>query len=46
MSFKFGQSSLNNRAGVDPRLIEISDRAIALSPIDFKQRVYNKEVRG
>jgi len=35
MSFKFGASSLNNRAGVDPRLIEISDRAIALSPIDF-----------
>ena len=35
MSFKFGASSLNNRAGVDPRLIEISDRALQLSTIDF-----------
>ena len=35
MSFKFGANSLNNRAGVDPRLIEISDRAITLSTIDF-----------
>jgi peptidoglycan L-alanyl-D-glutamate endopeptidase CwlK len=35
MSFKLGQNSLNNRAGVDPRLIEISDRAIQISIIDF-----------
>jgi len=33
--FKLGQNSLNNRAGVDPRLIEISDLAITLSNIDF-----------
>ena len=33
--FKLGQNSLNNRAGVDPRLIEISDLAISLSNIDF-----------
>ena len=33
--FKLGQNSLNNRAGVDPRLIEISDRAIQISIIDF-----------
>lgn len=33
--FKLGQNSLNNRAGVDPRLIEISDLAIAMSNIDF-----------
>ena len=35
MSFKLGANSLNNRAGVDPRLIEISDRAIKISIIDF-----------
>jgi len=35
MGFKFGANSLNNRAGVDPRLIEISDLAIKLSNIDF-----------
>ena len=35
MSFKLGANSLNNRAGVDPRLIEISDLAISLSNIDF-----------
>ena len=35
MSFKLGANSLNNRAGVDPRLIEISDRAIEISIIDF-----------
>tara|TARA_R110000850_G_scaffold107547_1_gene219275 strand:+ start:241 stop:630 length:390 start_codon:yes stop_codon:yes gene_type:complete len=35
MSFKFGQNSLNNRAGVDLRLLEISDRAIQISIIDF-----------
>mgnify|MGYP003634724722 FL=1 len=33
--FKLGSNSLNNRAGVDPRLIEISDRAIQISIIDF-----------
>jgi peptidoglycan L-alanyl-D-glutamate endopeptidase CwlK len=33
--FKLGNNSLNNRAGVDPRLIEISDRAIQISIIDF-----------
>jgi len=33
--FKLGQNSLNNRAGVDPRLIEISNRAIQISIIDF-----------
>lgn len=33
--FKLGKSSINNRAGVDPRLIEISDLAIRLSNIDF-----------
>jgi peptidoglycan LD-endopeptidase CwlK len=33
--FKLGNNSLNNRAGVDPRLIEISDRAIQVSIIDF-----------
>jgi peptidoglycan L-alanyl-D-glutamate endopeptidase CwlK len=35
MAFKLGANSLNNRAGVDPRLIEISDAAIALSNVDF-----------
>jgi len=33
--FKLGQNSLNNRAGVDPRLIEITDLAIGISNIDF-----------
>jgi len=33
--FKLGSNSLNNRAGVDPCLIEISDRAIQISIIDF-----------
>lgn len=35
MNFKFSKRSLKNREGVDPRLIEISDRALQLSPIDF-----------
>lgn len=35
MGFKLGASSLSNRSGVDPRLIEISDLAITLSNIDF-----------
>lgn len=33
--YKFSQSSLDNRAGVDYRLIEISDRAIQLTRVDF-----------
>ena len=33
--FKLGQNSLNNRAGVDHRLIEITDLAITLTHIDF-----------
>jgi peptidoglycan L-alanyl-D-glutamate endopeptidase CwlK len=33
--FKLGANSLNNRALVDPRLIEISDLAIRISIIDF-----------
>ena len=33
--FKLGKNSLNNRSGVDHRLIEISDRAIQISIIDF-----------
>jgi peptidoglycan L-alanyl-D-glutamate endopeptidase CwlK len=39
--FKLGQNSLNNRAGVDPRLIEISDRAIQISIIDFGHPEYS-----
>ena len=34
-NFRLGRSSQANRAGVDPRLIEISDRAIAISLVDF-----------
>jgi len=33
--FTFSQSSRTNRVGIDPRLIEISDRAIQISIIDF-----------
>jgi peptidoglycan L-alanyl-D-glutamate endopeptidase CwlK len=33
--FKLGANSLNNRAGVDPRLIEIDDRAIQITVIDY-----------
>ena len=33
--FKLGANSLINRVGVDPRLIEISNRAIQISIIDF-----------
>lgn len=33
--FKLGKSSKANRAGVDPRLIEISDRAIEITMVDF-----------
>ena len=33
--FRLSKNSINNRDGVDPRLIEISDRAIQISIIDF-----------
>ena len=33
--FKFSAKSKQNRNGVDPRLIEISDLAITLSVVDF-----------
>lgn len=33
--FKLGKASLEHRKGVDKRLIEISDRAIQISMIDF-----------
>ena len=33
--FKLGKSSKENRRGVDPRLIEMSDRAIELTMVDF-----------
>jgi peptidoglycan L-alanyl-D-glutamate endopeptidase CwlK len=39
--FKLGQRSLNNRAGVDHRLIEISDRAIQISTVDFGHGPYS-----
>lgn len=32
---KFGKNSLKNRVGIDDRLIEISDLALKISPIDF-----------
>lgn len=32
---KFGKNSIKNRAGIDNRLIEISDLAIEISTIDF-----------
>ncbi len=35
MTFKLGKSSLAHRKGVDPRLIEISDRAIKITLVDF-----------
>lgn len=35
MAFRFSQRSLDNRAGVDERLIAVSDRAMALSVVDF-----------
>ena len=35
MSYAFGQNSLSNRAGIDPRLIEILDRAVQISIYDF-----------
>lgn len=33
--FRFSRSSLERRAGIDPRLIEIDDLALSLSKIDF-----------
>jgi len=33
--FSYSKRSLNNRAGVDPRLIEISDLAITITSIDM-----------
>lgn len=35
MAFKFSQRSIERREGVDKRLIEISDLALEISPIDF-----------
>lgn len=35
MTFKFGKASETNRRGVDQRLIEISDLALQITPIDF-----------
>lgn len=35
MKFKLSNSSLENRSGVDNRLIEISDMALSLSVFDF-----------
>lgn len=35
MSFKLSDKSKQRRAGIDPRLIEISDLAIQISVIDF-----------
>lgn len=35
MPFALSNSSIENRQGVDPRLIEISDLAITLTVIDF-----------
>jgi peptidoglycan L-alanyl-D-glutamate endopeptidase CwlK len=39
--FKFGSSSLKNRAGVDARLIEISNRALEISILDFGHPQYS-----
>jgi len=33
--YRFSETSLNRREGVDPRLIEISDFAIQITPVDF-----------
>lgn len=35
MSFKLGKKSLERRAGIDKRLIEIDDLAITLTLVDF-----------
>ena len=34
-SFRFSTTSNKRRAGVDPRLIQISDRALEISVVDF-----------
>ena len=41
MSFKLSDNSKKNRAGVDPRLIEISDLAIAITLVDFGHGPYS-----
>ncbi len=38
--FRFSRSSLDRRAGIDPRLIEIDDLALSLSKIDFGHPEY------
>lgn len=35
MAFRLSANSIKNRAGVDPRLVEISDLAIKLTNVDF-----------
>ena len=35
MSFQLGKNSMKNMEGIDDRLIDIAELAIALSPIDF-----------
>mgnify|MGYP000497546329 CR=1 FL=1 len=39
--FYLSESSKNNRTGVDQRLIEISDRAIKISVVDFGHGPYS-----
>lgn len=39
--FKLSKRSKRNRAGVDPRLIEISDLAITLTQVDFGHGQYS-----
>ena len=36
MAWKLSKTSLERRQGVDPRLIEISDRALDISLVDLK----------
>ena len=35
MAWKLSSNSKNNSAGIDKRLVEIRDRALQISPIDF-----------
>lgn len=35
MTFKLSKNSINNSAGIDPRLVEIRDRALQISKVDF-----------
>jgi hypothetical protein len=35
MSYQFGKSSLKNRAGINPDLIAVLDRAVEISIYDF-----------